>query len=491
MIANGGISMKKNYDDRISFGIRSRYIPEPKLRFADDREHIDPKLGISRFGPKSWKTKRHPYYCRVGFIGSAETIENANEWIEVSSEGVFGDKKFLEFPGFQNDRGFFASLLFDDDWVAKLTHSEIEDVKQIRFSRDRFEELLTLLESKLSLLANKDQQPDYVVLALPDDLYRKCRVTNFRDRHLGDVHRDLRRAFKSIVMKYRIPTQILLQETIFSDLRKRVDGRRKKDHQAEIAWDFFTGLYFKVGGYPWGPTELTPGTCYIGIGFYRPLGSHLSTMQTSLVQAFDEHGDGLVLRGHDFTWDPEKDGSKSPHLTEEQAQALIELVLRRYQEEMRQTPQRVVVHKTSRYWPAEEKGFTSVLRQKVSQYDLLALSPQSTIRLMPLNLYPPLRGTYFSVGDLDFLYTTGYISELNQFRGIHVPSPIQIADHIGFDTPRETLLKEILILTKMNWNSSRLGGVMPISLRFSRLVGDIMREIPPDREPLTNFKFYM
>ena len=57
------------------------------------------------------------------------------------------------------------------------------------------------------------------------------------------------------------------------------------------------------------------------------------------------------------------------------------------------------------------------------------------------------------------------------------------------DTPREMLLREVLILTKMNWNSARLGGLMPITLRFSRLVGDIMREIG-DWEPLTNFKYY-
>lgn len=68
---------------------------------------------------------------------------------------------------------------------------------------------------------------------------------------------------------------------------------------------------------------------------------------------------------------------------------------------------------------------------------------------------------------------------------------LQIADHIGYDTPRETLLKEILILTKMNWNSSRLGGLFPITLKFSRLVGDIMREVSPDREHLTQFKYYM
>jgi len=43
----------------------------------------------------------------------------------------------------------------------------------------------------------------------------------------------------------------------------------------------------------------------------------------------------------------------------------------------------------------------------------------------------------------------------------------------------------------MNMNSSRLGGLLPITIRFSRLVGDIMREIPPGRDPLPNFKFYM
>lgn len=117
--------------------------------------------------------------------------------------------------------------------------------------------------------------------------------------------------------------------------------------------------------------------------------------------------------------------------------------------------------------------------------------PQSSVRLLPESQYPPLRGTRFVVDDLDFLYSTGYIAELNRFFGMHVPSPIQVADHIGYDTPRETLIKEILILTKMNSNSANFAGLMPITLRFSRLVGDVMREIPPDREPLPNFKFYM
>jgi len=463
--------------------ISCQYLGEPLLCFADGKQHIDPKFGVLNFGPKSYSPiKRHPSLVRVGFIGSAETIEIAKQWIEKTAQGVLGDDKHPAFPGFQKERGFFSELVFDDAWIGQLNRSEIEEVLKIQSERDRFEAAVKLLESKLNLLSRKDQPPEYVVVSLPEQLSKKCRVADYKDTELGDIHMDLRRAFKSVAMKYRIPTQLLNMETV---------NGRDKDHQSKIAWNFFTGLYFKAGGFPWGPVGLQPGSCYIGISFYRPLGSTFSTMQTSLVQAFDEHGDGLVLRGHEFTWDSKKEGTKSPHLTEEQAIRLVDMVLARYQEEMGQRPKRVVVHKTSRYWPAEKSGFEQALQKYVSQYDLLALIPQNTVRLLIANKYPPLRGTRFTVEDIDYLYTTGFIAELNQFHGMHVPSPIQIADHIGYDTPRETLLKEILILTKMNWNSSRLGGLLPITIRFSQLVGDIMREIPADREPLSNFKFYM
>jgi hypothetical protein len=170
---------------------------------------------------------------------------------------------------------------------------------------------------------------------------------------------------------------------------------------------------------------------------------------------------------------------------------LIEMVLARYQRERRQFPRRIVVHKTSRFWPGEREGFRSVLGHQVAEYDLMALSPQNTVRLITAAKYPPLRCTRFSVGDLDYLYTTGFIAALNEFHAMHVPSPLQIADHVGQDTSRQILLWEVLALTKMNWNSAQFGGLLPITLRFSRLVGEIMREIPPDRDPLPQFKYYM
>src|SRR5262249_10788027 len=157
--------------------------------------------------------------------------------------------------------------------------------------------------------------------------------------------------------------------------------------------------------------------------------SNFPTIQTSLVQAFDEHGEGLVLRGHDFEWDPKKAGSKSPHLTDEQAALLVQMALDRYKQEMKQAPKRVVVHKRSSFWPAEREGFEAALRKHVRQYDLMALAPQSIARLLTASTYPPLRGTRFSAGDIDYLYTTGFIAALNEFHAMHVPAPLQIADH--------------------------------------------------------------
>ena len=165
-------------------------------------------------------------------------------------------------------------------------------------------------------------------------------------------------------------------------------------------------------------------------------------------------------------------------------------VLDRYSQEMRQPPRRVAVHKTSRYWPEERQGFWRALGSRVNRFDLLALTPQSEVRLMPASKYPPLRCTRFGVGELDYLYTTGFIAELGEFHGMHVPSPLQISDHAGQDTSREVLLREILTLTKMNWNSAHLGGLFPVTIRFSRLVGDILREVPSDIEPMPQFKFY-
>jgi hypothetical protein len=464
-------------------GIGVEYLPEPFLLFGSDGLHVDPKSGIERYGPRSYRTSVHPADVRVGIIGSAELSDAARSWIQNVAVGVRGDETNRSFPGYASDRGFFSALTFADGWNATISQAEMSDLMGMRNQRERFAHAVSLIEDKLRLVAERDQPPGYVALVISDEMLRRCGVADYFDKTDGSVHRDLRRAVKAAAMTYRIPTQLIRQAVI--------EGRDPTP-PAKIAWNFFTGLYHKAGGYPWVPSGLAPGTCFVGISFYRPLGSRNNTLQTSLVQAFDEHGEGLILRGHEFEWDAEKEGSKAPHLSEEQSGQLIDLILARYEKEIGTRPTRVVVQKSSRYWPAERAGFGDALQRRVSRYDLIALDGrQSHVRLITTSKYPPLRGTRFSIGDLDYLYTTGFIAALNEFHGMHVPSPIQIADHVGQDTSRSQMMSEILTLTKLNWNSAGFAGKLPVTLRFAELVGDIMKEIPSDGDPLPQFKFYI
>jgi hypothetical protein len=93
------------------------------------------------------------------------------------------------------------------------------------------------------------------------------------------------------------------------------------------------------------------------------------------------------------------------------------------------------------------------------------------------------------VGDVSYLYTTGYVPSFGGYPHGHVPSPLQLADHVG-DTSRSELLRETLLLTKMNWNSANLSALMPITLRFSRVVGDVLREVPRERTPEPKYRYY-
>lgn len=463
--------------------VGTTWLPEPQLLFAGGATHCDPKVGIPLYGPRSLGTARHKQEIHVGFIGPAAAVDHARRFYAACAEGVEGDDRHPHFPGCKADRGYRCEIRTDERSVELITRQEVSDVLAVRNRGVRFGAFLDLLTAKLEILTQKDHPLDHVVVVLSPDLLAKCRTAEQFVPGVGRVHRDLRRAFKAAAMRFGVPTQLLKESTTGF-----LPSARKPDYPSRVAWNLFTGLYFKADGLPWGPHGLPPSTCHIGISFYRPRGESRA-VRTSVAQAFDENGDGLVLRGHRFRWDDDRDG-RSPHLTADLAHELVKMVLERYERERGQLPQRVVVHKTSRFEPAERDGFEAALR-RVRKFDLVSLSPTSETRLIRAGQNPPLRGTVFNVGDVSFLYSTGFVPWLGRYPHGHVPSPLRLADHVGGDTPRVELLREVLALTKMNWNSSLMESLLPITIRFARLVGDILREVPDQETPRPNYKFYV
>jgi len=462
--------------------LQTYWFDEPELQFAEHHTHVDPKVGINLFGPRSYKTERHRAEVHFGFIGTGESIEAASCFYEKCSRGVEGDTEHEPFPGCDKEVGLRLDLRIDTKASEIITASELQQLKSARLRRERFEETLSLLDDKLRILKLKDRPIDYIVFAIPEELYDLCKTVDYNDAAMGLVHRDLRRGFKVLAMKHDKSTQIVLNRTTTDEI-----VNRQVDHKSVRAWNLFTGLYFKVDGIPWAPSGLDSETCYVGIAFYRPR-SNQSYLRASLAQAFDDQGEGFVLRGREFEWDEEKHG-RSPHLSPEAAQELIDNVVTRYKQERKTFPRRIVIHKSSEYWPEERDGFMAGLRQ-VSQADMVALRSSSRVRLIREGLYPPLRGTAFHCGEVTHFYTTGYLKSLERYPHGHVPSPIEIYGHHG-DSSKARLIREILILTKMNWNSAEFSGAMPITLRFAGLVGDILREMPEGFEPSPKYKFYM
>jgi hypothetical protein len=79
---------------------------------------------------------------------------------------------------------------------------------------------------------------------------------------------------------------------------------------------------------------------------------------------------------------------------------------------------------------------------------------------------------------------------LRTYPGMRSPQPQEIVEHYG-TSPMDMVLREILALTKLNWNSADFSVSEPITLAFSRRVGEILAEMPATVKPQEEYRFYM
>jgi hypothetical protein len=164
-------------------------------------------------------------------------------------------------------------------------------------------------------------------------------------------------------------------------------------------------------------------------------------------------------------------------------------VLSVYERHRRARPERIVIHKSSRFWSDELQGFRAAL-QGIPYWDLVTIERRG-IQFLRQGNYPPLRGTWVRFADDDFLlYTQGYVPYLRTYPGMRSPQPQEIVEHYG-TSPMDTVLREVLALTKLNWNSADFCTTEPITLAFSRRVGEILAELPRTINPQEEYRFYM
>jgi hypothetical protein len=287
-------------------------------------------------------------------------------------------------------------------------------------------------------------------------------------------------------LKSPSPIQLLRESTANGILNYNSSQRRSTQDPASFAWNFSTAIYYKAKGKPWRLAKLRQDTCFVGISFYRDKLSYNDEIQTSMAQVFTHNGEGLVLRGNEVYID---EMTKEPHLTENQANVLMSSALDMYCRRASRSPLRVVVHKSTLFTEEEKSGFSNAIGER--RRDFVAISKRNKgIRFMRMGSYPVLRGTLISLTENEhILFTSGYIPRLRTYPGHRIPSPLMIT-HDG-DSEIFEICREILGLTKLNWNTTSFSTELPITLEFSGKVGRILSE-HDSNEPLQNhYRFYM
>jgi hypothetical protein len=497
----------------------SGVISEPLLTFGGGHTHVDPKTGLALYGPYGPKGQtRAPLRSIIaGIIGPASMVADAEAWLQ-GCQGILsndGTQPFLypHFPGFNSDSPFECEFVFGDTWRECIKDSEIKEALADDEFQTRVKGIVRLYVRSLEVLANRDPKPNVVLCCIPDEVISACTVPRRRParrrrmrgskrRNINQMflfdsqtglgieddeggHQNLRRRLKAEAMQLGLPTQLVWPRTL--KLSASADSGQRVQDIATRAWNFTTAMYHKAGGSPWRLAELQPGTCFVGLSFYRELLGENPAMRTSMAQAFTSAGDGYVLRGNTFEWNQQ---GPSPHLTKDLASGLLRDVIQLYQRQNRGSlPTRIVVHKSSRFWEEEIAGLEEAC-EIVPLKDFVSLG-QRGIQFYRTGDYPPLRGTYVKFSDTDLLlYTSGYVPFLRTYPGPRVPQPLEVMEHYG-DSPWDLVLKEVLALTKMNWNTADFSSSEPITLAFSRRVGDILAEMPSDWKPHPEYRYYM
>ena len=207
-----------------------------------------------------------------------------------------------------------------------------------------------------------------------------------------------------------------------------------------------------------------------------------------MAQVFNERGEGVIVRGGQATLDKD---DRTPHLSANDAHSLLANAIQVYRKEHRTSPARIVVHKTSAVVDDEATGFLGAADDHMIDTVEFVSVRRSFTRLFREGTYPPLRGTLLELQPLTgVLYLKGSVNFFETYPGMYVPRPLEFSVFRA-DATLEQLAKEILSLSKLNWNNSQFDGGEPITVRAARQVGDILKCVPEGGTVQPTFRFFM
>ena len=507
------------------------HIDEPQLEFRHGQRLVYPRDGLYLFGPVG-DTASLPS-IRYGAIGTQEGVRRFRSWAktlnglipipEPSRWSRPVEPHHIPFPGFTE--AFHAEWPIDPPCLIEdLPPDLISQKLRIANRHEAIRETVDLFVTRLVAENNRlENTPAFWFVIIPEEVYELGRpqskvrladrvqgnvtISQRRARQLevqptlfgndereADVYKyatNFRRQLKARLLKDKIVTQVVRETTLTPGEFRRDNGMpmRRVEDPATIAWKLATGTYYKAGGRPWQLANVRPGVCYVGLVYKRSNLVSNKRHACCAAQMFLTHGDGVVFRGALGPWF--QTDTKQFHLNADAAKRLIRMVVGEYKRLHGESPRELFVHAKAAFSDKEWFGFQEGVDQETNLVGVQIADAREDLKLFRPGDYPVIRGTALLLSERSaYLWTSGYVPRLTTYMGPETPNPVSVKILRG-DCDLATVLRDVMGLTKINFNSCLHNDRLPVTIRFANAVGDVLMSAPMEGEPKLPFKFYI
>lgn len=329
--------------------------------------------------------------------------------------------------------------------------------------------LARLITSRIEQLANT-QSVSPVVIFIPTEWQPFENYTNQGESF--DLH-DYIKAFSA---SKGITTQLIREETLDDTLK------------CQIYWWLSLSFYVKSLRTPWLLHGQEKNTAYAGIGYSISHRGNKSEIVIGCSHIYDSNGQGLKYRLSKID-NYFLDNQNNPYLSFKEAFQFGVSIHELFYQSMDKVPERVVIHKRTKFTEDEIKGIKASLNKAgIRKIDLIEINYEPDARFLAMNVYqnnlqidkfPISRGTCIVTNKhTALLWTHGIVPSVRQpnfkfyLGGRSIPAPIKIIKHYG-ESNIDIIAREILGLTKMNWNSLDLYSKLPATIDSSNQIARI------------------
>jgi len=497
------------------------HIPEPKLTFGYNQKMEDPRDGLTLFGPFS--RDKHAGQVNVGIIGPKEQREYIKDYLKKIHQSVINLEKDVARPYFPGlEAAFDIFINFSAIQEIDVPRSQIDDYLKYTDGHQRVYHLTDLYAEKLKKYCNEQHELVTVwFVAIPDEIYQYGRPksqiprtdNNIKDGlkkkdrtldqpFLFDKFNELKKAYefeinfhnqlKAKLLNEKIVTQLIRESTIAYDSlwEDAVKIGYERQFDTAKAWNISTTLYYKTGGIPWKLGEIRKNVCYLGLVYKLIEQSPNKNNACCAAQMFLDSGDGMVFRGSLGPWYNPK--TKEFHIKKSDAYDLLITSLESFREESEigDYPEEIFIHAKTYFNDEEWDGFSEAAKGK-SKIIGVRIRYDSAFKLYRDFSYCVPRGTALILSEnLAYLWTKGYIPRLQTQLGLETPNPLSIEVTRG-ERDIKTVCKDILALTKLNYNACIYADGLPVTLRFADSIGEVLTAGKNMESKILSFRHYI